>query len=155
MSIQSWWGNVTSDVEGWFNNKLGNIKTKLESVVGTTTTRFTNLWDGGFAGISEQGIEELKNELKNFCSAIEDQIASFDEEGEIANAYKGVIADAARDFIRAIEEILKAYVSTMKVNISEADLAFKNYKAGSQAISQNVIADAADIRKEAQSIRLD
>ncbi|MBQ6841577.1 MAG: hypothetical protein IJO63_05660 [Bacilli bacterium] len=155
ISLSSFFDNIGNDVENWFENLFSGAKTQLENVVGSVTTGFSNLWSGGFAGISESGVEDIKAALKTYCDAIEEQIATFDEEGNISNAYKGEIQTAAREFIRAIKQILQAYVSTMKVSIEDATNAYNNYKAAASDISQDVTADAADVRAQAQSIRID
>ena len=43
----------------------------------------------------------------------------------------------------------------MRRNIAEADTAFQNYRQAAQSIAQDVQADAANIRSEAQKVKLD
>ena len=155
MSLQSVVGNTKVGAQNAISNILSTATSSIQNIIGNAKTGLSNIWSGGFAGMSESGMADLKTALKNYCDAIEAQINTFDEEGNISNAYKGNINNAAREYIRSIKELLNAYVTQMKANISEADEAYQNYMTGSESLSQSVSSDAESIRSEASKIRLD
>lgn len=155
MSIRSTVGNFTHSVQDNISSLLATAKTQVENIVGSTTTSLTNIWSGGFTGMSESGMAELKTQLSNYCQEIQDLIESFDQTGDITMALKGDVQTAAYDFIAAIKTLLQAYVSTMRQEIEEADEAYRNFMASGQSISQDVSDAASDIRSNANSIRLD
>ncbi len=155
MSIQSAWGNFKANALNDLESLINGAKTQLQNIVGGLSTKMSNLWDGGFAGIDEANLGTLKEALETYCSEIDSIIMGFDQTTNLDVAYKGAINEAANDFVDAVKEILTAYVSTMRRNIADADLAFQNYAQAAQSIAQDVRTDAADIRSEAQKIRLD
>ncbi|NLC48222.1 MAG: hypothetical protein GX758_02560 [Tenericutes bacterium] len=155
MSVQSTIATVNNAADNLRDADLAQARARLENIVGSIGTGLSNFWDGGFAGIDENGLEGLKNAIRKYCSGVEGIIEEFNEQAKMESAYKGSIQEASVDFVKSVKEILQAYVSTMKRNIDDANLAFQNYKAGAQQISQNVISDASDIRSEASKIRLD
>lgn len=134
---------------------FAGAKGTLENIVGSVGTKLSNLWDGGFAGIDENNFESLKQAIVQYCDEVDAIIDGFNQQGHLEVAYKGAIQDAANDFVVAVKEILVAYVSTMRRNIAEADTAFQNYRQAAQSIAQDVQADAANIRSEAQKVKLD
>lgn len=155
MSIRSTVGNLTHSVQDTLSTALNTAKTQLENIVGSTTTTLSNVWSGGFVGMSEAGFEDLKTQLTNYCQDIQDIITGFDEKGNIEVALKGELQTAAADFIAAIKELLTAYVSTMKQEIEEADEAYQNFMQSGQSVAQDVNSAASEIRSNASSIRLD
>lgn len=155
MSIQSAVGNIVSSTKNDIGSFFTQAKAALENIVGSVGTKLSNLWDGGFAGIDETSFDTLKQAIVDYCNEVDAIINGFNQEGHLEVAYKGAIQDAANDFVVAVKEILVAYVSTMRRNIAEADTAFQNYKQAAQSIAQDVQADAANIRSEAQRVKLD
>lgn len=155
MSIQSAVGNIISNTKNDIDAFFTQAKASLENIVGSVGTKLSNLWDGGFAGIDENNFDTLKQAIISYCDEVDAIINGFNQEGHLEVAYKGAIQDAANDFVVAVKDILVAYVSTMRRNIAEADTAFQNYKQAAQSIAQDVQADAANIRSEAQKVKLD
>lgn len=155
MSVQSAIGNFTRGAQDTISDILTGAKTNFDGIVGTTSTALGSLWSGGFVGMSESGMEQLKQAIETYCTEIEAIINEFNEEGDIDNALKGDVNTAARDFIHAVKELLQAYVSRMRQEKIDADEAWNNWKQASQDISQNVTSDAEQIRSDAASIRID
>lgn len=155
MSIQSAVGNIISNTKNDITSIITGAKGALENIVGSVGTKLSNLWDGGFAGIDENSFGTLKQAIMDYCNEVDEIINGFNQEGHLEVAYKGAIQDSANDFVVAVKEILVAYVSTMRRNIAEADTAFQNYRQAAQSIAQDVQADAANIRSEAQKVKLD
>ena len=155
MSIQSAVGNIISNTKNDITSIITGAKGALENIVGSVGTKLSNLWDGGFAGIDENSFGTLKQAIMDYCKEVDEIINGFNQEGHLEVAYKGAIQDSANDFVVAVKEILVAYVSTMRRNIAEAVTAFQNYRQAAQSIAQDVQADAANIRSEAQKVKLD
>lgn len=155
MSLQSFVGDALRGAQNTLSDVFSSAKGTLENIVGSTSTALTNVWSGGFAGISETGIVDLKNALNNYINNIEATIASFDEAGNIENALKGNIQTAAQDFIAAIKQLLQAWVTQMRVNLADLDSAYKNYTEAAADLSTQTSSNADSIRSQAQEIRLD
>lgn len=155
MSIQSTVGNIKHNIGDNVSTVVSQGKSRLASIVNSTTTSFRNVWSGGFAGMSDTGIQELKNQLNKFCKEIDDLISSFDQEGDITQALKGDPQTAAYDFIDAVKKLLVAYVSQMRKEISEMDDAYASFVESGKSIASDVNAAAQDIRANAEAIKID
>ena len=53
MSIQSTVGNIKHSVGDTVSTVVSQGKSRLASIVNSTTTSFRNVWSGGFAGMSD------------------------------------------------------------------------------------------------------
>ena len=155
MSIQSTVGNIKHNIGDNVSTVVSQGKSRLASIVNSTTTSFRNVWTGGFAGMSDTGIQELKNQLNKFCKEIDDLISSFDQEGDITQALKGDPQTAAYEFIDAVKKLLVAYVSQMRKEISEMDDAYASFVESGKSIASDVNAAAQDIRANAEAIKID
>lgn len=155
MSIRSFLGNTVNVVGDTAGSVINSARITLENIVGSVTTGFSNLWEGGFTGMSQTGVEDLKAALQKYCDDIEAIINGFDETGDISAALKGEAQQAAIDFIKAIKTMLEAWVSQIKVNISELDEAYRLFTEDNKNIAQDVQQAASDIRQNAEQIRLD
>lgn len=155
MSIRSTVGNIQHNVGDIISGAHNTARTQLSNIVGSAQTALTNVWSGGFTGMSDTGIAELKTQLTNYCQEVQDIISGFDQTGDITSALKGEPQDAAYEFIEAIKELLQAYVSTMKQEIDEMDEAYNNFVQSGTSIASDVRSHANDIRTDANSIRLD
>lgn len=134
---------------------LEDSRNRIANVVGSVKKSIGNIFNGGFAGMSEAGMSELASEINKYCKRIEAKIAEFNEHGDIEVALKGDVQVAALDFVAAIKELLRAYVSTMRQEITEAKEAYQNFLAAGRQISQDIQSDAGEIRSNASDIRLD
>lgn len=155
MSIRSVVGNITHGAQDDITSLLNIAQTQMENIVGSAQAAFTNLWSGGFVGMSESGIEAIKEALTKYCNEVENLIQEFDENGNIEVALKGETQQAAAEFIAAVKRLLQAYVSTMRASIKDADEAYKNWSQSSKSIATDVASDAENIRSNAEKIRID
>lgn len=157
MSIQSGIGNITAGVGNAVDGGLAWASSRLESLVGTVKAGLGNIWGGGFAGISKDKIDaDLIPALERYCETIEDSINQFNADADVTSSFAGPeLAPAVKDFVSAIKELLKAYVSTMRKEIASVNSAYEQYTTGSQSVASNVSTNAQDIRSAASEVRLD
>lgn len=154
-NIQSAVGSMVYGVQDVLSSTLSSARVHLDNIIGTVTTGLSHVYDGGFTGMSESGLEELKIYLNNYCNEVQQLIDGFDQTGDITSALKGEVQTAAYDYIAAIKKLLQAYVSTMRQEIAEIDEAYRNFVTANQSISQNVTSAAEEIRSQATGIQLD
>lgn len=155
MSIRSFLGNTVNVIGDTASSVINSARITLENIVGTVTTGFSTLWEGGFTGMSAQGVEDLKSALQKYCGDIEGIISGFDQTGDISSALKGDAQQAAIDFIDAIKAMLEAWVTQIKANIAELEEAYKLFSEDNKSIAQDIQQAASDIRQNAEQIRLD
>lgn len=155
MSIQSSIADITHSFGDAVNNALNQAKASLSQINGYVTTSLSTVWDGGFAGISRQGVYDVKTALEIYIASVQSIIDEFNPEGDISVALAGTPKDAAMDFIKSVKELLQAYVSTMRGEKDEIEEAYENYTKQAQNISSQVVSDADQIRQNAADIKID
>lgn len=155
MSIRSDLGNVFANVGNDIQTLIGQAKNAISNIFGSCETTLSHIWDGGFAGIDEKGLETLQNEIEKYCQGVEGVINGFNQNARVEQAYKGAIATAAADYVAAVKDFLAAYVSTVRQEKVDASTAFQNYAAGAQTFATDVGSDAQSIRTQAQQMRID
>lgn len=155
MSIRSTVGSITHNLGNDINSAISTGRTLMENIVGSTSTQLSNIWGGGFTGMNHDEIGNLRDHLWFYASEVEELINSFNEEGDISISLKGDAQIAAIEFIKAVKQMLQAYVSTLKQEISEIDEAYQNFLTANSSVASDVQSAADEIRQNAQQIRLD
>ena len=133
MTIESGLGNLVTGAGNAGQAGLAWANARLENIVGSVKTGLGNIWGGGFAGIS---IERINADVTSSFAGTE-------------------LETAVQDFIKAIKELLAAYVSTMRKEIAAINSAYEQYTSGAQNGASNVASNASEIRAAANDIRLD
>lgn len=155
MSLQSMFNNAVNTAGDAVSSVINSSKVTLQNIVGTASTSLSNLWDGGFTGMSTQGVDDLRAALQKYSADIEALIAGFDEKGDISAALKGDTEAAAVEFIEAIKSLLQAWVTRIKQGIVDLDKAHAQFLEDNSEIATDVKQKAQDIRQNAEAIRLD
>ncbi len=157
MSIQGTIGNVGSFASNTIESGIAYAKGILNNVGSTVSATLGNIWSGGFAGISKAEVEgTLIPAIENYCKTIEDKIAEFNADADLAQTFAGTeMQGAAKEFVEAVKELLQAYVSTMRAEIARVNQAYEAWETGTQSVSSNATSDASEIRNAASNIKLD
>ena len=156
MSIRSTVNNFVNKVDAKIDDAFTVARTRVENIIGSATTGVKNLWSGGFFGMSESGLADLKTALSNYITAVKDVIAGFDAKGDFGVALKGTNLDpAVTEFIAAVKELLQAYVAALEVELAEIDTAYTNFQSSEQSVASDVQSAADDVRGSASEIKLD
>ena len=155
MSLRNFAGNVAASIQNSVEIALNSVKSRVSSVTSTVTTAASNVFSGGFVGINESNISELKTAIDNYCNTIEDAIAGFNAAAQTDAAYKGAIAEGVSEYILSIKEMLQAYVSQMRIELTNLDQYVAAYKQHASSMATDISADAQALRSEATSIKID
>lgn len=155
MSLSTFASNTINKVGNTVKSLVNDVKSKISNIIGNASANFTSLWDGGFAGISKEGIEELKVALNNYVNEIEAHINEFNPLDCLQGAVAGEIREAVFDYATGVKALLSAYVSTMRVNLDDLDAAFNAYISQTNELAEYITSDADDIRAAAKKIDLD
>lgn len=157
MTIESGLGNLVTGAGNAGQAGLAWANARLENIVGSVKTGLGNIWGGGFAGISIERINsDLIPAVNKYCETIESAINQFNADADVTSSFAGTeLETAVQDFIKAIKELLAAYVSTMRKEIAAINSAYEQYTSGAQNVASNVASNASEIRAAANDIRLD
>ena len=110
MSIESTIQNTSMLVNATIQDKVGQIKGRINNLTNSATTALSSLWDGGFVGISEAEITgTLIPAINKYCDTIMDQIRQFNAAAETSVAFRGAPEEAVTIFVQAVKELLTNY----------------------------------------------
>ena len=155
MSLQSSVGNVTRSATESVKSILSTTTGKIENTIGTATTAVTNVWSGGFAGISTANATALENAINTYIQGIQDTIQGFNENANLENAYKGAAQEGAQVLLRESKSLLQAYVSLMKRSVNDFHDAVERYVQAAGDLGTKISQQADEIRANAESIKMD
>ena len=117
----------------------------------------SNIYEGGFAGISQEGIGQLKDYIDEYASKLEKIISEFNADAPL----KAGLADgseaqkAASSFIVKVKDFLIAYVNTVRIYGTRAQEAYENYKKADVSIGGSTDDTAKAVESSKSSIELD
>ncbi len=155
MSLQSSLGNIASAIGNDISGAINTISSRLNGILGDAKTQITSIWDGGFVGIDAKNAPMIAAALEKYISTIQDTLDRFNQITDIDRALKGASAEAAKEFLDAIKELMNAYVTQMRQDSKDLQEVIASYEQGSQDIARQVSQNAQDIRSEAEQIHLD
>lgn len=155
MSIQSSVGNFTRNAQESVRSVISSATGRLDGIVGSATTTVSNVFSGGFVGISVTNADSLKNAINNYIQGVQDTINGFNENANLENAYKGEVQVATQEFLRAVKQLLQAHITQMRVNLKEFDEVIANYTQGATDLGSQVTQQADEIRQNATQIKID
>ena len=154
MNIRDLLNNIETKTFNNPQNRVAGALNNIRNLFGSTSASLTHVWNGGFAGIDEAHLNDLKIAMNNYINSIQESINEFNEISAMATAYKGMDS-AITEYISSIKSLLNAYVSTLRKDIVEADMAFQNYQLAAKSIAVGLSSDAQIIRSQAGQIELD
>lgn len=156
-SIQSVTGNISSFGTNTVESGLAYAKTLINNRISSVSTSLSNVWSGGFAGINKQRVEgKLIPAIEKYCKDIENDIAQFNADGDMSTTFAGQeMQAAAKTFVEAVKSLLQSYVSQMRVEISAVNKAYDAWEAGTSSVASTANENAEEIRRTAESIKLD
>ena len=140
------------------SEKMSSTNSTVANAIGDLSiTAVANVYEGGFAGISESGIKELQTQIRGFANELQNTIDGFDANADLtAGLAEGSKAQvAASDFIKDIKELLKAYVSTLNAYATIAEEAYANYTSADTSVGGSVDTTSGDVSSAADAIKLD
>lgn len=155
MSIENILSTAGAAVSSVFNNTVNSIGNLFESAIGSAVTSFSVLWDGGFVGIDVNNYTVIKDEIDALMTKVEETLTQFNAAAEFETGIKGEAADAASEYVKAVNTLLIAYVTTYRNFIKLADESVAQMKAGDTSNAASIRDAAAEIRARAEEIRVD
>lgn len=114
----------------------------------------SHVWAGGFLGMNESKLGDLKTAIEKFEKDLQTIAEEFNPENDISMAFRGTVKDSVQEYIKAIKDLLKAYITIVNNSVKDADTAFANWKQQNSAISQTVSDESQDIRNKAESVKV-
>ena len=149
-----------SDLASKMSTADSAVATAVGDLIGEDQSLFStvaNIYDGGFAGMSKTGIQDLKNHINQYANDLQKIIDGYDAEADItgglAEGSKAQIA--ASDFIKDIKVLLDAYISTLKTYAEDAETAYNNYVGADTSIGASVDQTGSDVQSAAANVKLD
>lgn len=155
MSIKTIVSNVENSFQSTIGNSASTVANMFQNAIGEATATFSTLWDGGFVGLNKNNFSELENQVNTLMNEIEGVIAEFNAEAEFETGIKGTSASAATEYVRAVSELLRAYVSTYRNFLKLANESIMAMDEGDAANAAAIREATAEIQDRAKEIRVD
>lgn len=154
MSIRSDFGDFSNLTAVSLDTLFSAGKNALNSILGIGATLGGNLFSGGFTGISEEGLTELKSKITDLITELEDHIKEFNGH-QLETAIKGPLLQATEDYFTEVKNYLSRYVEGLKASINDIETARINFNQGASNAAKDVVSDAQDVKAAGENIKLD
>lgn len=155
MSIENILSNAGAAISNGFKNTASTLGAMFQNAIGSATATFSTLWDGGFVGIDVNNYMVIRDEIDALMTKVEQVLSEFNAQAEFETGVKGEAADAASEYVKAVNELLIAYVTTYRNFIKLADDAVEQMKQGDTQNAASIRSAADEIRARANDIRVD
>ena len=142
--------NAGKDVGNNVKDVTSSIK---NSITGATTP--SKIYDGGFAGMNESAIEDVKANIKKYIQEMQSSVNSFDDGKEIDTFLKGETNAAAREYVKSVKELMSTYLTGLDQVASGLDSAYAQFQESAKAIATTTMSDADALRSKATGKKLD
>lgn len=148
------------DIASKLSSTNSAVSTAIGDLLGEGDSLFSlaeNLYEGGFAGMSSSGKDDLKNHIISYVNELQDIIDGYDANADLtAGLAEGSQAQqAASDFIVDIKLLIDAYISQLKTYASDLDTIYENYQHADESIGTDVGTAAESIKNAASDIKVD
>lgn len=147
--------NTASTVSNYSRAAIDTATNAIKTTVGTAAATISSLYDGGFVGINASNITTITDAVNNMITKIEAEMDNFNVNTEFSVGVKGEAEAAASEYVKAVKELVAAYVSTYKTFIKLANDSVEQMQTGDTANAQSIRTGAEAILKEANNIRVD
>lgn len=155
MGLRNTAGNISRLAGESVRGAVSTVAQNVQDIIGSVAAAETNIWDGGFVGISTANADKLKQAINKYIEDSQDIIDGFNEEANLEMAYKGQIQVGAQEFLRSVKELLQAYVTQMRKNLHEFEEVVEVYSQNDTDLGQQVNQQADEIRQNASKVRID
>lgn len=155
MSIQNIVTNIADALEVRDRNAVTVLRNTMQAAIGEARSNWASLWDGGFVGIDANNIGVLTDEVNRIITRIDEIANNFNAEQQFDGALAGDAKLATQEYVEAVKELLKAFVSTYRNFIK---LAEESAAAMTQGDTENAAAIRAardEVQQRASEIRVD
>lgn len=135
-------------------NTVKDVTSSIKnSIAGATTP--SKIYDGGFAGMNESAIEDVKANIKKYVQEMQASVNSFDDGKEIDTFLKGETNAAAREYVKSVKELMSTYLTGLDQVASGLDSAYAQFQESAKAIATTTMSDADALRSKATGKNLD
>lgn len=155
MSIENILSNAGAAISNGFKNTASTLGAMFQNAIGSATATFSTLWDGGFVGIDVNNYMVIRDEIDALMTKVEQVLSEFNAQAEFETGVKGEASEAASEYVKAVNELLIAYVTTYRNFIKLADDAVEQMKQGDTQNAASIRSAADEIRARANDIRVD
>lgn len=152
MGLQSLIGDVKSTVGNGITSALESAWGAITGVTSGIGTFVANIWDGGFAGVSD--FEALKAAVNSYSDGVQEIVDQYNVNADLESTFKGQAGEELKTFITATKNLLNAYVGLVKQWNKELDDAYTKYQSGDTTLQSNVASDAQEVEKAAQNVSI-
>lgn len=108
-----------------------------------------------FAGINSDAVDALALSIRKYIDSAQSFLGQFSSEMAVERGLKGPAAKAAQIFFDSVRTFLIHYISILSIQEKEVLAVKAQFEKSSADISTQISQDANELRKAAESIKVD
>ena len=118
----------------------------ISNVQGYAGTAFTVAKNGEtFVGLNYSSIGTIREAIRTYVNGVQEEVAKLNTEANTDNALKGEVVTATKEYVQAVSDVAKAYVSSLLAYSDRMYEYGEEYKKSDTTLSQDVSQEASGL----------
>lgn len=143
-------GSKAIDVVNRAGDFLGNLKSSIQGWAGAVKTSVSN--GSAFVGLNYDQVPNIRESIRVYVKNIQDAASGLNDAAQASNAVKGEVVEATQQYLKALKEVLDAYITGLLVYSDKMEEYYQAYKKSDTTLSSDVSQEATALSNSAADL---
>lgn len=143
-------GSRAVDIVNRAGDVLGNLRNTIQGWAGAIKTSVAN--GSAFVGLNYDQVPAIRQAVRDYVKRIQDAASGLNDAAQAENAVKGEVVAATQQYLKALKEVLDAYITGLLVYSDKMEEYYQAYKASDTTLSSDVSQEATSLSNSAADL---
>ena len=143
-------GSRAIDVVNRAGDILGNLRSGIQGWAGAIKTSVAN--GSAFVGLNYEQVPNIRQAIRDYVKKIQDAANGLNDAAQAENAVKGEVVAATQQYLKALKEVLDAYITGLLVYSDNMERYYRAYKTSDTTLSSDVSQEATSLSNSAADL---
>ena len=143
-------GSRAVDVINTVRDKISGIRSGIQGWVGSIRDAVAN--GGAFVGLNYQHVPQIREAIRAYVKDVQAAADEFNDSAEAERAVKGEVVAATKSYVKAIKEVLDAYITGLLVYSDKMQEYYEAYAKSDTTLSEDVSSEAQALTSKAADV---
>lgn len=143
-------GSRAIDVVNRAGDILGNLRSGIQGWAGAIKTSVAN--GSAFVGLNYEQVPNIRQAIRDYVKKIQDAANGLNDAAQAENAVKGEVVAATQQYLKALKEVLDAYITGLLVYSDNMERYYLAYKTSDTTLSSDVSQEATSLSNSAADL---
>lgn len=143
-------GSRAVDIVNRAGDVLGNLRNTIQGWAGAIKTSVAN--GSAFVGLNYDQVPTIRQAIRDYVKKIQDAASGLNDAAQAENAVKGEVVAATQQYLKALKEVLDAYITGLLVYSDKMEEYYQAYKSSDTTLSSDVSQEATALSNSAADL---